>query len=151
MADRRSSDPADEMATTPMTPDSAPSADATPSPAPTRRASAPAEPEEPGWVNNPEAFPLKEPPPPPDYLPAWATGASASPAPVPVVGTVTEHYRIGRWAGYPNWMCNYCDYATTQGVDAIEEHYQTRHAPPPPPAGPLILGPDGQPLATTGG
>ena len=56
-----------------------------------------------------------------------------------------KHFTEGTWSGFPNYLCNYCKFATLNRVE-IERHYQAVHAPPPPPpAQPSsLVGPGGR-------
>ena len=40
-------------------------------------------------------------------------------------------YTVGTWAGMPNYQCALCPYATLNEADILE-HWQARHASPPP-------------------
>lgn len=45
-------------------------------------------------------------------------------------------YTVGKWQGYTQWQCRLCPWDTLEGEEAIWEHIQARHAPPPAP--PLV-------------
>lgn len=50
-------------------------------------------------------------------------------------------YWIGKWKELDNYQCKFCPYSILD-KDKAEEHYQTRHAPPPPqpqPSGPVLF------------
>ena len=40
-------------------------------------------------------------------------------------------YTVGAWAGMPNYQCSLCPYATLNETEILE-HWQARHAAPPP-------------------
>ena len=44
---------------------------------------------------------------------------------------MSEPYTVGAWAGMPNYQCNLCPYATLNEAEILE-HWQARHAAPPP-------------------
>lgn len=71
--------------------------------------------------------------------------------------TSTERaFRIGAWAGIPNYECNHCAYATLD-LETIRDHVVRRHGldaaedgtirrPQMRKVQGLILGPDGKPI-----
>jgi len=61
--------------------------------------------------------------------------------PVVVRGTVTapveepeQLFTVGRWGAYVRWQCRLCPWDTLDGEEAMLEHIQARHGPPPAPA-----------------
>ena len=49
-----------------------------------------------------------------------------------------EIYRVSKWHDKNNYECLFCRYATLSEA-AIWQHWQMKHAPPPPPASPILL------------
>jgi hypothetical protein len=53
-------------------------------------------------------------------------------ATIPPAETAVIKFTLGVWAGRPQWQCPYCPWDTLEGEQAIVDHWEARHAPPPP-------------------
>lgn len=83
-------------------------------------------------------------------VPEWAVGApNSGNEEAPAEGEY-EHWTVGNWAGIPNYICKYCPYATVDGEDVIEAHYDARHNAEVPQELTGLVDGNGNPITSSG-